>query len=385
MEPEMTFKESAALSIGVELELQLLNTRDGDLTRGASDLLALLARSGHPGDIKPEITESMIEMSTSIHSRYDTLVEELRGIRGALGKAAERLNIVVAGGGAHPFQHWAERQIYDGPRFRQLSGLYGYLAKQFTVFGQHIHVGCPHGDDAMFLLHAMSRYIPHFIALSASSPYYQGVDTAFDSSRLNSIFAFPLSGTAPVVLTWSGFQEYFERMKGFGIVSSMKDFYWDIRPKPEFGTIEIRVCDTPLTIERAAALAIYAQVLARYLLVERPVRPGEDMYLMYTYNRFQACRFGLDGNFIDPVDQSHRSLREDILATLDRLNHHVRELDAVEPLRALQVLARSEGNDAQWMRGQYDRSHSLQEMMWQAGRRWSGGVLSRRGVHGTGR
>jgi len=371
-QPALVFRQSEALTVGVELELQLLNSRDCDLTRGASDLLALTSRSKHPGEIKPEMTESMIEISTSIHSRYEPLLAELLEIRSVLGRAAEQLNIVISGGGAHPFQHWSERQIYDGPRFRHLSDLYGYLAKQFTVFGQHIHVGCPHGDDAMFLLHGMSRYMPHFVALSASSPYYQGVDTAFDSSRLNSISAFPLSGTAPCVLKWDEFTQYFERMRRSGIVDSMKDFYWDIRPKPEFGTIEIRVCDTPLTVERAAALAIYAQVLCRYLLVERPVRPGEDTYHVYTYNRFQASRFGLEGNFIDPAGQAHRLLRDDVLATLEALAPHARELDATEPLRLLSAVARKDGNDARWMRERYGHSRSLEDLMWQASRRWGG-------------
>lgn len=369
---ELSFKPSTALSMGVELELQLISTRDCDLTRGASDLLAIIERNPDAGDIKPEMTESMIEIATAPHMRYEPMLEELRGLRTTLTRAAEQLNIVIAGGGAHPFQHWSERQIYDGPRFKKLNDLYGYLAKQFTIFGQHIHIGCPHGDDALFLLHGMSRYIPHFIALSASSPYSQGVDTAFDSSRLNSIFAFPLSGTAPFLLKWEEFTGYFERMRKSGIVGSMKDFYWDIRPKPEYGTIEIRVCDTPLTIERAAALAIYAQALARYLLVERPVRPVEEMYQVYTYNRFQACRFGLEGNFVDPFDLSHRPLRDDVLATLESMLPHARELESTEPLRALESIARGIGNDAQWMRQCYARNESLQEVMWQAGRRWRG-------------
>src|SRR5512134_4065470 len=141
--------------------------------------------------------------------------------------------------------------MFDRPRFKQISELYGYLAKQFTIFGQHVHIGCAEGDGALYLLHALSRYIPHFIALAASSPYFQGVDTAFDSSRLNAVFAFPLSGRAPFVQTWDEFNAFFGKMRAAGIVESMKDFYWDIRPKPEFGTIEVRVCDTPLTITRA--------------------------------------------------------------------------------------------------------------------------------------
>ena len=169
------------------------------------------------------------------------------------------------------FQQWSERQIFDTPRFQYLSELYGYLAKQFTVFGQHVHIGCPDPDSALFLLHSMSRFIPHFIALSASSPYVQGVDTGFHSARLNSVFAFPLSGRAPFVLTWDSFEEYFSKMVNTGVVNSMKDFYWDIRPKPGFGTIEVRVMDTPLSVDRAAAIACYIQTLARHLLLDKPL------------------------------------------------------------------------------------------------------------------
>jgi carboxylate-amine ligase len=367
----LEFKQSAPLTLGVELELQLVNTRDCDLTRAASDLLALLEKKPHPGEIKPEITESMIEVSTGIHARYDALLAELQAIRGTLVAAADRLNVRIAGGGAHPFQHWSDRRIFDRPRFQHVSQLYGYLAKQFTVFGQHIHVGCPDGDDALYLLHAMARYVPQLIALSACSPYYQGVDTAFDSSRLNAVFAFPLSGRAPFAVKWGDFTAYFERMRASGIVESMKDFYWDIRPKPEFGTIEIRVCDTPLTVDRAAVLAAYAQALCRWLLVERPNRVGEEVYLAYTYNRFQACRFGLEGEIVDPVAGVRRSIAEDVAVTLAAVEVHARELDCQEPLRALEQIARA-GNDARWMREAYADGGSLPDLVWQQSERFRG-------------
>jgi len=359
----LDFSKSAPLTMGVELELQLVNSRDCDLTRSASDLLSQVAKVPHPGEIKPEITESMIEVSTGIHTRHGPLLAELRQIRDALLEVAARLNVGVAGGGAHPFQHWSDRRIMDAPRMRHLSQLYGYLAKQFTVFGQHVHIGCADGDDALYLMHAMSRYIPQFIALSAASPYYQGVDTAFDSSRLNAVFAFPLSGRAPFVQTWDEFNVFFDKMRGAGIVASMKDFYWDIRPKPEFGTIEIRVCDTPLTVERAAALAGYAQALARWILVERPHRISEDAYLAYTYNRFQACRFGLDGEFIDPVAGTRRSLAEEVTMTLGALAVHARELESEPALRHIEAAVHG-GNDARWMREHYERSGSLTDLVW---------------------
>jgi carboxylate-amine ligase len=360
----LQFAASAPLTMGVELELQLVHRRDCDLTRAASDLLALVARTPHPGEIKPEITESMIEVSTGIHTQHAALLAELEAIRAALVAAAERLNVGVCGGGAHPFQRWSERRITDTPRMRFVSQLYGYLAKQFTVFGQHVHLGCPDGDTALWLLHAFARYLPQLIALSAASPFYQGADTAFDSSRLNAVFAFPLSGRAPFVLRWEAFNDYFARMRRAGIVESMKDFYWDIRPKPEFGTIEIRVCDTPLTVARAAALAAYAQTLARWLLAERPHPVTEDVYLGYTYNRFQACRFGLEGEIVDPLSGERCAIRDDVLATLARLAPHARALGAQRALEEIAAIVRA-GNDARWMRSRYADSGSLADLVWQ--------------------
>src|SRR3569833_1501509 len=119
--------------------------------------------------------------------------------RAARVAGARRMNIDVAGGGAHPFQNWSEQRITPSDRFNELHRKYGYLAKTFTVFGQHIHIGVANGDDAMYLTHGFARFVPHFIALSAASPFYQGVDTAFDSSRSNVVRAFPLAGTAPPV------------------------------------------------------------------------------------------------------------------------------------------------------------------------------------------
>lgn len=368
----LVFKESAALSFGIELELQILNPRDYDLTRGASDLLRLAEKKLPPGNIKPEITESMIEVSTSVHTRYRDALDELREIREVVTQGAERLNLRIAGGGSHPFQKWSDQRIFPKPRFDHLSELYGYLAKQFTVFGQHVHIGCRSGDEAIYLAHMMSRYIPHFVALSAASPFYQGVDTAFDSSRLNTVNAFPLSGTMPFVETWDAFNDYFERMRGFGIVESMKDFYWDIRPKPEYGTIEIRVCDTPLTVEKAAALAAYAQSLAAWLLKERPHQPSQDIYRVYSYNRFLACRFGLEANFIDAYTQAHVSLRDDILDTLQSILPHGITLECQSVLHAIRESVVAARNDSAWLRDAFKRTGTLNDVARLQAELWSG-------------
>ena len=365
-----TFTTSSALSMGIELELQIVGRHNYDLMPCAPDLLRLLEHVKLPGNVTPEMTESMIELSTGICRDYDDALAQLEDIRGALARAAERLDVGLSGGGTHPFQHWAQQRIFDRPRFHQLSELYGYLSKQFTVFGQHVHLGCPDADTALYTLHCLSRTIPHFIALSASSPYVQGEDTGFQSARLNSVFAFPLSGRAPFVLNWEGFERYFDKMTATGVVKSMKDFYWDIRPKPEYGTIEVRVMDTPLTITKAARIAAYIQTLGRWIQFERPFEPQEDDYLVYTFNRFQACRFGFDGTFVDPATREHRTLREDIMRTLVRLEPHAIALKSDGALRELLADIGGRGNDAQWIRETFAREHHLPEVVRQQSLRW---------------
>lgn len=358
--PLEPFKVSESLSLGVELELQLVSLSDFDLSKASPDMLELLQRQPFPGQVTPEITKSMIEIGTSVHMNYQSLLNQLLDIRNKLITAGDRLNVGICGGGTHPFQDWSERCIFSKPRFEEVSVLYGYLAKQFTIFGQHIHVGCASGDQALYLLHALNRYVPHFIALSASSPFVQGKDTLFKSARLNSVFAFPLSGRAPFTLSWQDFSEnYFAKMEHTGVVKSMKDFYWDIRPKPEFGTIELRVCDTPLSVQHAAALAGYMQALCQYLLTNHEPSLAEDDYLVYTYNRFQACRFGLEGSIVHPKTYEQRSLRDDILMTLCELEEHARALGSTNAMEVIHQNIRSNG-DASYLREEYIQRGSVE-------------------------
>jgi glutamate---cysteine ligase / carboxylate-amine ligase len=366
------FQQSAALSLGVELELQLVNTHDYDLAPYSDEMLRLMSKYKLPGAVVPEMTSSMIEISTGVCDSSSQVLAELSEIRDALVKSADKLNIAIVGGGTHPFQQWHERRIYDKPRFRELSELYGYLSKQFTIFGQHVHVGCPDADSALLMLHRMSRYIPHFIALSASSPYVQGQDTQFDSARLNSVFAFPMSGRAPFTLSWDEFGRFFAKTTRTGVVKSMKDFYWDIRPKPEYGTIEIRVFDTPLTVARAAALAGFVQSLASWFLHEQPFMPQEDDYMVYTYNRFQACRFGLEAVYVDPVTGQHMPLRDHIMLTLRQIGDHARKVGASYGVQLLSEDAELGTNDARRLRDTQARERLLAEVVRQGALRFRG-------------
>jgi carboxylate-amine ligase len=151
-------------------------------------------------------------------------------------------------------------------------------------------------------------------------------------------------------------------MRGYGIVESMKDFYWDIRPKPEYGTVEIRVFDTPLTVDRAALLAAYAQSLARHILLDRPLAPSRDVYVVYNYNRFQACRFGLESRIVNAYTQRQAALKEDILETLAAITPHAVELGNAEALAVLREDVAAGRSDSGWLRERHRERGSLNDV-----------------------
>jgi glutamate---cysteine ligase / carboxylate-amine ligase len=357
-----SFDGDNLLTIGVELELQLVNLHNFNLTMEAQDLLRRVSETNHPGEFKPEITQSMIEINSSVHKVHSSLLAELCEQRDILVEQASQMHIGICGGGTHPFHRWQTQKISPTERYANVSEQYGYLAKQFSVFGQHIHVSCLNGDDALYLCHAMVQYFPHFIALSASSPFNQGVGTSFDCSRLAIISAFPLSGTPPWILRWTEFEAFYEKLINLKVIGSMKDFYWDIRPKPEYRTVELRLCDTPLTVGKAADLAAYAQTLIHWLLIKRP-KISREVYLTYLTNRFRAARYGLEAILVDPIKQVEIPLGEDIIATCNKLEGSARELGSLDALERIKESAHSKNNDASWLKETYANSKSMGDMV----------------------
>jgi carboxylate-amine ligase len=362
-ELRLEFHDSEPLTLGVELELQLLTTRDYDLTRGATDLLSAARHDGSHGDVKLEITESMIEINTLARSSADAIAADLDALRGLLVEQCARNNIAICGGGAHPFHSWPDRRISPGERYEMTYERYGYLAKQFTVFGQHIHIGCATADDAIWLTQALGPYVPYFIALSAASPYIDGVDTLFHSARLNAVSAFPLSGQCPALADWNEFLAHFEFLEECGIVASIKDLYWDIRPKPEYGTVEIRVCDTPLDVVQAAALAAFAQALSRRLLRERPPFDAAKTLHVARYNKFQACRYGFDARLSSPDKRTQEDLRTTLKELLDTLNGDARALGSQHWLDILRTSLFTGTTGSDWLRARLAVHKNLNDVV----------------------
>jgi len=343
--PLSDFVHSDPYTLGIELELQIVNPPAYDLSQDSSLLIASLKDTVTEGEVKHDITESMLEIATGVCRDITQAASQLSSLRTHVLQSANQHHLVICGGGTHPFQKWQRQEVCQSERYNQTLELYGYLMKQATVFGQHVHIGCENEEDAIYLLHGLSRFVPHVIALSASSPYIQGADTTYASSRLNIFSAFPDNGPAPFVGDWNEFKWMYQRLESSSIVQSMKDLHWDIRPSPKFGTIEVRVMDTPLSITRAVNIAGFLQALALWLLTERPFVLRSEDYLLNRFNRFQACRFGLQGVLTDVRTSEQRTLAEDILPLLDTLAPYAAQLQGSSTLEAIEGYVRNNDSD----------------------------------------
>lgn len=370
--PLTSFEHSDPYTLGIELEMQIVSPPGYDLSQDSSRLIKALKGRIDAGEVKHDITESMLEIATGVCQNIDDASTQLKDIRHRVLQAAGSHHLAICGGGTHPWQKWQRQEICRNERYNRNLELFGYLMKQATVFGQHVHVGCACEEDALYLLHGLSRFVPHFIALAASSPYIQGADTRYASSRLNIFSAFPDNGPAPFVSDWQEFSWMYQRLETSGIVESVKDLHWDIRPSPKFGTVEVRVMDTPLTLSRAVNIAGFIQALAHWLLSERPFVPRSEDYLLYRFNRFQACRFGLEGLLTDVRTGEQRTLAEDILPLLDTLAPYAAELKGESALEAIHAEVLRRENDTAQIRRFMAEGGLLTELVREHCEIWAG-------------
>ncbi|USQ15421.1 glutamate--cysteine ligase (plasmid) [Legionella lytica] len=372
---ELLFKESSNFSIGMELEFQIINPESLSLISRASEVLENIQGSPYQQQIKPELTQSMIEINSSIHYNVADLHREFQKLYGFLLAQASALDISFCGGGVHPFHQWNMQELYvKNKKIASFGRKYKFLAQQATVFGQHVHIGCNNAEHALYLIHALSRFVPHFIAIAASSPFYQGVDTGFVSARSTLFKAFPFSGVIPFFKSWSDFSNYFYKMRDLGVVNELGDFLWDIRPQPSFGTVEVRVCDTPLTLNTAILIAAYVQTLAFYLLEEKPIEICPTLYSFYDYNYFQASRYGFNGDIIDVANEKHHLIDQDILDTVKRIKKYASKLQTEKFLLLLEETIKNKKNDAEELRTIYNEKSSLQEVVWNQCQLWAKSV-----------
>lgn len=361
----LEFRHSPEITLGVEMELQLLHQATSDLEPAALRLFERLRQGqdeppAEGGHIKPELFQAMIEVNTGICRDIAQVRFDLERTVARARDAADAVGIDLAAAGSHPFARHRERLIYPDDRYRTLIDRNRWLAQRLMIFGLHVHLGVRDGDHAMAMINGLTHYLPHLLALSASSPYWQGSDTGLASSRITIFEALPTAGHACTFDSWRDFERTYDSMLASRAITSIKDLWWDVRPHPGYGTVEIRICDGPPTLSEAISLVALVQALA--VSLDGQLRDGRRFhapaYWILRENKWRASRWGLEAEIV--MDETGRTslLRTEIQELIARLDGIAAALGSGG---ALSALAESLGRDPSYVRQRkiFQREQSL--------------------------
>jgi carboxylate-amine ligase len=338
------FTPSTRASLGVEWELELVDIDTRQLRSGATEILTAIRPEGageHP-KAKHELLESTVEVITGVCTTVAEARADLADTVSVVAAEAARHNLGLMCSGTHPITDWATQEISPDARYHRLIEEMQWLARRLQIFGVHVHVGVRDVAKAIPIVNALTQYIPHFLALSASSPYWVGADTGLASARSKVFENLPTAGLPYQLSGWDQFEAYMETLIATRTIQSIREVWWDIRPHPRYGTVELRICDGLPTLEEISTVAALSQCL-----VERFDRELDSGYILpvprgwvVKENKWRAARHGLDAEIIvddkgtvAPVRRALIDLAEDLMPTARRLDCE-KELAGVERILA---------------------------------------------------
>ena len=323
---EDAFGRSSPLSVGVEEELMILERGSLAQVPRVATLVEAAQGAELPGTFKTELFASVVELTTGICANVPEAVDAIGSLRRFASDAAARNGLAVAAAGSHPLTRPEEQEIVPERRYTDFVSYAGVSARRQGVNGLHLHVGMPSGDDCLRVLEWILPWLPVVLALSANSPYLAGEETGLASNRAEILAQLPRSGAPPAFRTWPDWEAFVERFVGLGFGSDYTAIWWDVRPHPRLGTLEVRMPDQPTALARTAGLAALVQALCATAL-ERPARPYAPVdRWAYAQNRWAALRFAHHAELVHPdeerkapVPELARELLELVAPAADRL------------------------------------------------------------------
>jgi carboxylate-amine ligase len=304
-----------ALSVGVEEELWILDGDTLELAPGVERLVAGAEGRTLPGVLKTELHASVVEVTNDVADSPDEAVERIAMLREAAVEIARANGLVLAASGSHPISRPDRQEIAPDERYREFVEYAGPSARRQGVSGLHVHIGMPSADDCFRVMETILPWLPLVLSLSANSPYFAGEDTGMLSIRAEVLAFLPRAGAPPAMRSYAEWEAFVEHMVATGLAKTYTSFWWDIRPHPEFGTLEIRAPDQPTSLQRTRGFVRLLHALCAWAL-EAPARPFEPSERgVYAQNRWAASRFGPHGKLIHPDRAEALSVRE-LLAEL---------------------------------------------------------------------
>ena len=333
-------------TVGIEEELMIVDGSSYDLVNGIEQLLSPEADE----QIKPELLESVLEISTAPHLDLGAASIELAALRVQVRARAERRGLVIGSAGTHPWALWEDQRVVARERYAELVEMLALVVRQELLFGLHVHVGIDDPEAAIAVANGLRLYIPLLLALSANSPFSRGFETGLMSTRMPIFRSLPRVGIPPYYEGWKGWGDRIGSMVASGVIADYTYLWYDVRPHPNLGTIEVRAMDAQTRVEQTIALAALTQALVKQLYERQRAgeRVADHHAEMLDENKWLAARYGLDAKLVDLPGTERVTARDLVLRELPALREHAQELGSSAQLDGIvELLDRGTGGERQ--------------------------------------
>ncbi len=295
----INFAGSRPFTIGVELEFQLIDQDNYNLVPLAPAIIDSVPKQ-YASRVVPEFLQSILEIRTGVCTSISDVEQDLGQSIRAVRNIAEKAGCLLFSSSLHPFACPEDQVLSFGERYWRIMKELQYVGRQFICQGLHIHIGVKDKETAIKACDTLQAYLPILLSMSCSSPFFRGDDTGFQSYRTKLFEALPLAGITGFHGSWKGLEQEVDMLRTHHIISEFRDLWWDVRPSPNFGTIEIRACDLPLQFNQVLGLTALAQALTAGLAAGL-ARHESVSHQVLSCNKWQAARHGLKGSFVDPL------------------------------------------------------------------------------------
>lgn len=351
----LSFNSTPYPTIGVELELQLIDPGSCELKNIAPEVLRRI-QPDFRERIKCEFLQSMIELNTRVCKDLSEVERDLKESIAYLETVLSEVGADYFCAGIHPFSKGADQALSDHPRYRRIMDDLQIVGRRFITQGLHVHIGVEDPEVSIKINNALRIHLPLLLTLSTSSPFYEGVFTGLFSYRTKLFESLPLAGMPDSLDGWNEFAELTMLLQKGGIIESVKDLWWDVRPHPDFGTVEIRICDAPFRLRDILAITALIQALVA-TISSREFNPDTHIQILRA-NKWQAARYGHDGIFVDPVDAKRYPIRDAVTDLCTLVEPEADRLGSTRYLEGVKSIL-SDGTGADLMMRLYSETGDL--------------------------
>lgn len=336
------FATSARSSVGLEWELMLADGTTGDLVPRGPEVIDALAEQTalERYTVTGELLTNTVEVTSGIGDTIAAAVDDIADAIAAVRTVTDPMKVELLCAGSHPFAQWYDQQVTDKTRYHTLIERTQWWGRNMMIWGIHVHVGVEDVNKVFPIINALSVYLPHLQALSASSPFWAGERTGYASNRSLVFQQLPTAGLPWPLSDWSEFESYLGDMERTGVMADASEVRWDIRPAPRWGTIEVRACDGMSTLPELAAVASLVQVLVEHF--SRELDEGRELPSIQPWfvreNKWRAARYGLDARVIVDGDGTQRPVRDHVRETMEALGDIARDLHCAREFAGLETI-----------------------------------------------